>query len=405
MKNEKLIRKYIRSQIHILESNHKDVQQELPTQATLDYYKNRQKVRTDLPVHNPENKLLNPKKVKPKGLVSRLLISAAIATTTLVGANILNKAYFLDNEYTTEQSVEDNASEIAKALSTPKGGVSSKAIDDAIETNASTETENEIQNTQNVATFQYNSNDIDLDSVIERLKEHEGKNLSPYYDSKGYITIGIGTLITKENSNVSMANQNLTGDSVKKALQKLAEKYSSIYQYTEGDTKISDTVAEQLLQTKFNIIFNAFQANFGENFQYLPKEVKEVLADMSYNMGPNFFAGSSFIQNLKDAAELLKKNHDGDITKEEKATLRDLIQIEIPKEMADSDYFDELTSHDADPAAPGRAVINSKQDVINACNTYVGRPVNLLNIYKDILDNFDIQQNESLKKVYSHIFS
>ena len=339
-----------------------------------------------------DNERMYPiKKIKPTGNILKKLINLAFAMSAVaIPGYMLNDAIQAEIEGKPASFVvnEKNAKEI-KDLST----------------SIVNQPENVNEQTSN---FNFNSSNIDYDVVRERLIEHEGQNNKPYYDSKGYLTIGIGTLITKENSNISMKNQDVEDSGeIKFALEKLAEQFPDIYTYSESDTQITDEQAKQMLDNKFNTIYESFKSTI-PNYEHLPKELKEMLADMSYNMGSNFFSGSSFRNNIKRLAVLLKKDKEEDLSDKEIDEVKSLVKFKIPKEFADSDYFDELTSHDADPSAAGRPVISDASDFSTLTSVYVGRPVNLLNVYSPLITQVDttaqISENRSLKKVYTNLF-
>lgn len=338
---------------------------------------------------------VDPKTVKPKGKITALLISAAIAVKVLIPAPQLQKAEELDRQYANVEITETMAGEIADELA---GGIPELAqeIEDQVDDNDS-----------ETFSFTYDSSNINRDQVMSRLRVHEGERLEPYYDAEGYKTVGIGTLITKQGQNKSAANQALSNSAANAALQKLSQQYPNIYQHTPGNTSITKEQAEELLQVKFDSIHNSFINRMGENYQYLPKELKEVLADMAYNMGADFFSGSKFIKHVSRLAELLSKNESG-LSADEKQEVVNLVKLEIPKEFADSDYFDVLTSHNVDPSAAGRPVIASSGEFNWLTTTYEGRPVNLLNVYQPILSQFTIDntnESYSLKSVYNNLFS
>ena len=338
---------------------------------------------------------INPNSVKPKGKISGMLISAAITAGLSLFGWQLKTAEELDIKYDNVEITETMAEEIADQLS---GGNLSleEEIEDQVDDIGS-----------GTSSFTYDSSNIDRDQVMSRLRVHEGERLEPYYDTEGYKTVGIGTLITRQGQNKSAANQSLSNSAANAALQKLSQQYPNIYQHTPGNTSITKDQAEELLQVKFDAIHNSFVNRMGANYQYLPKELKEVLADMAYNMGANFFSGSKFIKHVSRLAELLAKNESG-LTNDEMQEVVDLVKLQIPKEFADSDYFDVLTKHDVDPTAAGRPVITSNGEFNWLTTTYEGRPVNLLNVYQPMLSQFTIDntnESYSLKSVYNNLFS
>lgn len=336
--------------------------------------------------------------IKPRGKILKKLISLAIAMSAVsIPGYMINSAIQAEEENKPASAVINRTTaEEINDLNSVDSGVP--------EADAGTVT---TQTTK----FNFNSSEIDYNAVRDRLIEHEGQNNKPYYDSKGYLTIGIGTLITKEHSNTSMKNQDVEdSEEIKFALEKLSEQFPSIYTYTENDIQISDEQAKQMLDNKFNTIYDSFKSTIPD-YEHLPKDLKEMLADMSYNMGANFFSGSSFRTNVKRLASLLKKDTEETLSDAETNEVKELIKFKIPKEFADSDYFDELTSHDADPSAAGRPVINNATEFNSLVTTYVGRPVNLLNVYSPLIDQINqsnsteqVSEHYSIKKIYKSLF-
>lgn len=114
---------------------------------------------------------------------------------------------------------------------------------------------------------QYKNIAIPTSSLEKRIKDNEGYSLTPYRDSLGYWTIGYGHLI-KPNEQYLMNG-------------------------------ITAEQAEELFKMDYTIHRNA--AEKIPSFNEQPESIKDVLTDMTYNMGPNWYKDwPSFIKNLQN---------------------------------------------------------------------------------------------------------
>jgi len=409
---EKKLREYIKL---VLEAD------EYPTQATLDKQREREKqqARKGIMQINDFSDSTMPvgeykipvEKIKKQSPVVKAL--KALAFTLGLGAVAFPAykiAFQIDN--TNKATSQEDAVNHAKNILKQSEGLNvtheqeQSALDNLNAQNNDSETQT--NNTQNpVVNYEYDHSGINRTYVIETLKVHEGFRASPYYDTKGFVTVGYGTKIEGLSQNTSKANQTLTGDDASAALKQLGEEQSS-YTYTEGDTTISNDTASVLLTEKFDSIHPNFVNRIGNNYEYLPKELKELLADMAYNMGAYFFNGSNFIENVRTLSNLLEiaVNRPSALTPQQKEEIRDLVSFGIPSNMIDSEYFDDLTSPNDENGA-GRPTPQNAQEVLQVINSYTGRPINLLNHYLSAINTTNVifESKLNLKSIYKNLYS
>lgn len=398
--SEKQLRNYIRLMLEA---------QEYPTQATIDKMEKEKLNRsrsggiqnqTDHIPRNPVGEYkIHVKDIKKNSpIVSAIKkIALSLGIVTLPAAIVYNAISADSNQTATTQQANVKAKEILDA------GMPELDLEASPENVEDTPAKSISQ----VIIYNYDHSNIDRNYVIDTLEIHEGFRSKPYYDSKGYVTVGYGTKIEGVAQNTNLANQTLVGTAASDALKKLGDAEDS-YTYVEGATEISQSDASTLLGEKFDTIFASFRTRIGDNFRYLPKELKEMLADMSYNMGAQFFSGSNFIKDVKRLAALLNiaVNSPNDLTQEQKTEIRSLISYSIPANMIDSTYFDDLTSPN-DESASGRPNPANAEQVLQVINSYTGRPINLLNHYLPVINSSStiFESKNSLKGAYNNLFS
>ena len=409
---EKKLREYIKL---VLEAS------EYPTQATLDKQKEieNQKARkgiiqiddySDSTMPAGEYKIPVEKIKKQTPVLKALKTLAFTLGLGAVAFSAYKIAFQIDS--TTKVTSQKDAVNHAKNILKKSEGLNVTREQEQSTLNnldlQNNDSASQTNNTQNpIANYEYDHSGINRTHVIETLKTHEGFRASPYYDSKGFVTVGYGTKIEGLNQNTSKANQTLTETDASAALKQLGEEQSS-YTYTEGDTTISNNMASILLTEKFDSIYPNFVNRIGNNFEYLPKELKELLADMAYNMGAYFFNGSNFIENIRTLSNLLEiaVNRPSTLTVQQKEEIRNLISFSIPANMIDSEYFDDLTSPNDDNGT-GRPTPQNAQEVLQVINNYSGRPINLLNHYLSAINTTNVifESKLNLKMHFLNLYS
>lgn len=310
-----------------------------------------------LPKTLPPNEVIDPRDVKSKGKFTEMLVAAAIAAGLSLFGWQLNTAYDADKKFPnpTNHSAQQAANHIL--------GIQEK-----------TESQDDNSETSNNYSYEYDSNEINEEDVFNLIETEESFVAAPYYDPLGNVTIGYGVKIEglpkKQNPTGDNSGQNIdyltnTPDNdpstttITQAMQTLSAQASELgVDINPNATSISEEKATELYKAKFYNIYNILKGRVGPNFQYLPREIKEVLADMAYNMGPyhTFFKTTEFIKSVKRLAQLLAKDN---LTLEESDEVKQLVTVVIPKHFSNSTYFDVGTSHDKYPDAPGRPNISS----------------------------------------------
>jgi len=393
-----------------------------------------------LPENLPPNKKVDPRTVKPTGLITKTVIAAALSAGAFLFGWQLNAASDLQraegNPNTISAPVE------AKIIKSITGGNEPDDLSNEIESQVDS------SETSNNYSYEYDSNEIDEQDVFNIIEDEESFVAAPYYDPKGNVTIGYGVKIEglpkKQNATGDNSGQNIdyltnTPDNdpstttITQAMQTLSAQASELgVDISPNATSISEEKATELYQAKFYNIYNILKGRVGSNFEYLPRQIKEVLADMAYNMGPyhTFFKTTKFIKSVKRLAQLLAKDN---LTLEERNEVKNLVTIDIPKHFSNSSYFDVGTNHDKYPDAPGRPNIanfnafkNIMQPPSDPANPNYdssnpdavmptvynedGRPMKLLKKLFSLATGIDNQNNNtnesySLKSVYSNLFS
>ncbi len=131
---------------------------------------------------------------------------------------------------------------------------------------------------------------------IERLKQQliidEGYKNKIYLDSKGFPTFGIGHLLTKYD----------------------VEYYTYIHLQAGGTLALSDERINQIFEKDIDVCIKSCHKLFN-NFDQLPEEAQEIIANMMFNLGlPNLLKFHNFISaiNKKDWQEASNQMIDSD---------------------------------------------------------------------------------------------
>lgn len=111
-------------------------------------------------------------------------------------------------------------------------------------------------------------NEIDKQRLYATLTRHEGKKDLAYNDSRGNRTIGIGF--------------NLERTTAKQSLENLGLNYSNVY---AGKQALSETQINTLLEEDVNKATEDARKYIGKDFDDIPAQAKEVVINMSYNLG------------------------------------------------------------------------------------------------------------------------
>ena len=106
-----------------------------------------------------------------------------------------------------------------------------------------------------------------IDSIRDRVIDHEGKRNTVYKDSRGIPTIGVGFNLNRQDSNALLTQVGANPGQIKRGQSKLSNK--QINPLLNKDLKKSKEDAKQLVK----------------NFTGLPSEIQGVLIEMVFNLG------------------------------------------------------------------------------------------------------------------------
>ncbi|PIN94576.1 hypothetical protein COU61_00365 [Candidatus Pacearchaeota archaeon CG10_big_fil_rev_8_21_14_0_10_35_13] len=205
-----------------------------------------------------------------KNLFDKLINKALILGTFAVAVSVGKAAasnnvspievlkYFVNPHQTTRDNRQNNDSQLEKTIINNPHTPSS-------------ETPKETP-TQKIEAL---DNSLDYRSTYVMVKRHEGLELKAYDDSKGIRTVGIGF--------------NLTRSGARARIESLGLDYSKVY-----NKKVEITVeqAERLFVDDFDNSIKIAENYVGsDKWGSLPRDVKGVVVDMSYNLGPTKLAG------------------------------------------------------------------------------------------------------------------
>ncbi len=139
--------------------------------------------------------------------------------------------------------------------------------------------------------------DILTDKFKNDVMVHEGVRKSPYTDSKGYLTIGIGKNIHKLNDflKLDIINTNTGMELTKIEKQNIHSKMVSeinngtFMEYDYAHIQISPNQIYNQFNQQLEIAYNELNKKI-MNFIDMPISVQQALVDMQFNMGNNRFS-------------------------------------------------------------------------------------------------------------------
>ena len=164
--------------------------------------------------------------------------------------------------------------------------------------------------------------DEDFDAIIQDLVTYEGLVPWLYCDQFGYVTTGIGNLVTNATSAVNMPLTHLdgsTGSDAEKAAAwtKVKSAYttakSANYYKDLSDLRISKDYATNLAKKRLENEFIPGLIKIFPSFSNFPLAAKRAIIDMAYNLGLGKLAKAfpSFIKacNISDWATAADECH------------------------------------------------------------------------------------------------
>lgn len=129
-------------------------------------------------------------------------------------------------------------------------------------------------NESNNINYVIKTNDIDYNSLYEMTVRHEGFRDTAYNDSEGILTIGFGFNLEKEGARERIESLGLDYEVVCNKNQKMSFEQAHYLMKEDVGTAISDA-----------------KSYVGENWEELHPKAKEIIIDMSYNLGRNRLSG------------------------------------------------------------------------------------------------------------------
>ncbi|MBC7998226.1 MAG: hypothetical protein IAF58_09800 [Leptolyngbya sp.] len=142
-------------------------------------------------------------------------------------------------------------------------------------------------------------NEGELEKVMSSLKEKEGFEKTAYRDTENLLTIGFGTNLQAKGSKELLAAAGINSDEI------IAR------ENTDTPVVLTDTQSETLLRiTTLRALFDCRKSFPG--FDSQPENVRKVLIDMMFNMGPESFSTFADFKkciqarNYRGAADCIK---------------------------------------------------------------------------------------------------
>ena len=258
-------------------------------------------------------------------------------------------------------------------------------------------------------TFEYNT-DVEFEDLVKKIMEHEGFEGLPYPDVEQW-SIGYGTRVSDDLtfSVEKGAKLRKSYDKVKskgsKAIikwissikelrgwkRKFFKKYNIKSKATKDNSAITESEGEIASRKSVKAAKTAMERI--EYFEKLPQNVKIAFFDMAYNMGSGFLKKfKNFNKAISYAVTVLSSDS---LTSEE---------IDVANNMF-SLAADEILYNFEEDGTTLRGMTKYHQDLRKS-----GRPQRNAELVRRGIENPDLYmqpenfQNESLKKVYSHLF-
>lgn len=180
-----------------------------------------------------------------------------------------------------------------------------------------------------------------ITTLLQKLEQQEGRVAHMYLDTRGYVTVGVGHMISDENKAVAIpfihrdTGQAATADDIRKeynALKKrpYGRRYSANTFQPYTSLELTNGTIDQLTRKHIQSFTNELQTIYGTAaFNAMPDKVKLALYDMIFNLGmpklkneyPNF---NRHINN-SDWAAAARESRRGGISDERNLYVRNLL--------------------------------------------------------------------------------
>ena len=321
------------------------------------------------------------KQIKPEGRFTRLLKKIGLATTGLVTFAMLNSAINLDKSIDNNEVSKEKIVDFKNATEELDNKILASKINDIEEEINLPEPELEDK-----VSFEYEKSSYD--NLKKEIKKSEGFKDYPYKDGNG-LSVGYGTQF--------IYNSHKIPSNWKEILYK---KHN--IKYTKSDRqnkKISKDVADQCFLNGFNSSVENLNKKF-KDFDGLPQLWREVLIDLNYNVGDSFDDKfpkfTEYTQLFIEAKDLKNIN---DMKKYASLAYEELSESNSPKyhyqqSGGRSGYIKDDKGNITYGSPEGKKPLDGPH-----------RALKNYNKMKKMLDNNNLNENKSLKQVYSNLFS
>lgn len=122
-----------------------------------------------------------------------------------------------------------------------------------------------------------------IDSIMDRVIEHEGKKEMVYKDSRGIPTIGVGFNLNRGDSSELLKQVGANPKKIRSGVEKL------------NDKQIKKLLKHNLKEAKQNT------RDLVKNFNSLPENVQGVLVEMTFNLGKEGLSGfKNFLKHINN---------------------------------------------------------------------------------------------------------
>lgn len=322
------------------------------------------------------------KQIKPGGKFTSLLRKIGLATSGLVTVAMLNSAINLDN------SIDRNKVSIEKVVDFKD---TTRNLNSPILTSKINNIENEILKLPEFekepdVSFEYEK--LSYENLKKEIKKSEGFKGYPYEDGNG-LSVGYGTQF--------IYNSHKIPSNWKEILYK---KHNIKYTNLDRQNKnLSKEKADQCFLNDFNSAEENLNKKF-KDFNGLPQLWREVLLDLNYNVGDSFDEKfpkfTKYTRLFIEAKDLKNVN---DMKKYASLAHEELSEVNSPKY-----HYQQSggrSGHIVDKE--GNITYGSPEGKKPLDGPH--RALKNYNKMKKMLDNNNLNENKSLRQVYSNLFS
>jgi GH24 family phage-related lysozyme (muramidase) len=133
---------------------------------------------------------------------------------------------------------------------------------------------------------------IEVTTLKSNIERYEGRVPHLYLDSRGFVTVGVGHLLSsaakaQELAFVTDSGESATTEMIAEEYKQIAEQeanHAAIYYQSFTQLRLSDSAIDQLTEKHIDSFYTELKTIYSE-FDSFPTDIKLALFDLIFNLG------------------------------------------------------------------------------------------------------------------------